>query len=83
MTNEYFLHPVSPTEAARIPFPVTLPLADRDAYMAAPPADAIADAARVPLPSVAHVEIPAAPADIVLDQTEAVDALRTLMTEEA
>lgn len=51
MTNEYFLHPVSPSEAARIPFPVELPLDEREAYMAAPPAAAIATAERVALPS--------------------------------
>lgn len=73
MTNEYFLHPVSPTEAARIPFPVDLPIAARDAYMANPPAEAIAEAALVPLPqALAHAEAlaeaPAAP--ITLDESE-------------
>lgn len=58
MTNEYFLHPVSPTEAARVPFPADLPRADRAAYLAAPPAEAIATAERVPLPLAAPAEAP-------------------------
>ncbi len=44
---EYFLHPVSATEAAHIPFPRDLPLDQRDAYMAKPPRAAIEQAARV------------------------------------
>lgn len=67
MTNEYFLHPVSPSEAARIPFPVTLPLADRDAYMAAPPAAVLAAAPRVPLPTApvdpSEPDAPSTPVD--------------------
>ena len=47
---EYFLHPVSETEAARVPFPARLPIAQRDEYMANPPAAAIAGAELVPLP---------------------------------
>jgi hypothetical protein len=56
MTNEYYLHPVSPSEAARIAFPITLPLSEREAYMAAPPVDVIAAAERV-----AHDSRPPAP----------------------
>lgn len=56
MTNEYFLHPVSPMVAARIAFPLALPLSEREAYMAAPPADVIAAAERV-----AHDSRPPAP----------------------
>lgn len=58
MTREFFLHPVSPTEAARVPFPETLPLAEREAYMANPPEAAIADAARVPFTSAPVVDAP-------------------------
>lgn len=67
MTNEYFLHPVSPTEAARIPFPIELPLEARDAYMAAPPRDVLTAAPRVPLPTGSVIPVepdsvePAAP----------------------
>lgn len=45
---EFFLVPVSDTIAARVPFPFTLPIAARDAYMANPPADVLAAAERVP-----------------------------------
>ena len=48
MTREFFLYPVSPTTAARIPFPDTLALDARAAYMARPPRDAIAQAEVVP-----------------------------------
>lgn len=64
MTNEFFLHPVSPSVAARIPFPVNLPLDAREAYMANPPAEALAEAARVPFdsaPPAPPVVPPAAP----------------------
>ncbi len=45
---EYFLHRVSETEAAHIPFPPDLPLSEREAYMTKPPAEAIAKAERWP-----------------------------------
>lgn len=48
MTNEFFLHRVSDTEAARVPFPLDVALEDREAYMANPPAEAVAKAARIP-----------------------------------
>lgn len=60
-TYECFLYPVSPTEAARVPFPADVPLDKRAAYMAKPPAAAVAAAERVPLtPTVPAT--PAAPA---------------------
>ena len=72
MTNEYFLHPVSATQARRVPFPAELPLADREAYMATPPAEVLDAADLVPfaselaaLPSVAAV-VPATHDDDVL-----------------
>lgn len=46
--REYFLHPVSETEAAHIPFPPDLPLTERQQYMNKPPADVIANAERWP-----------------------------------
>lgn len=51
MTNEFFLHPVSATHAKRVPFPLELPLEQRDAYMAHPPAEALDEAALVPFVS--------------------------------
>ena len=64
MTNEYFLYPLpgQAGKAARIPFPETLTLAERDAYMTAPPAKAISDAAIVDLPTtVLADEVPDMP----------------------
>lgn len=64
--DEYFLHPLSPTQAARIPFPNDLPLAKRDTYMAKPPADAIAKAERVtitPPPAPAPTPAPTTPTE--------------------
>jgi hypothetical protein len=53
---EYFLHPVSETEAARVPFPFTLPFAEREQYMANPPAAIVASAEIVLLPVAPPVE---------------------------
>jgi hypothetical protein len=50
-TYEYFLHPVSATQAARIPLPPGLTDAQKEAYAANPPADVIAAAERWPLPA--------------------------------
>lgn len=49
--TDCFLVRVSEQVAARVPFPADLPLADRDTYMANPPAAAIAAAEHFPLPS--------------------------------
>lgn len=65
MALEFFLHPVSPTTAARIPFPDALPLEEREDYMTHPPQGAIDQAERVP-----HVPVSAAP---VTDPTEEID----------
>lgn len=46
---DYFLHPLSKTEAARVPFPRDLPLEKRAAYMAKPDPQAVAAAERLPL----------------------------------
>jgi hypothetical protein len=58
---DYFLHPVSATEARKVPFPVDLALAKRAAYMAKPPAAALEGAELVPLAPAAP---PAQAADI-------------------
>jgi hypothetical protein len=47
---EYFLLPLSAEESARVPFPYDLPMHEREAYMANPPADAVASAERVAIP---------------------------------
>lgn len=49
---DYFLHPISKTEAARVPFPRDLPLEKRAAFMAKPDAQAIAAAERIALAPV-------------------------------
>lgn len=48
--TDCFLVRVSEQEAARVPFPLDLPLADRDAYMANPPAEVVAAAEHFTLP---------------------------------
>lgn len=62
MTNEFFLHRVSDTEAARVPFPLDVALEDREAYMANVPAEAVAAAARIPFDWTVSDE-PAQPAE--------------------
>ena len=49
--SDYVLVPVSETEAARVQFPLALPRAEREAYLAALPDDVLASAERVPLPA--------------------------------
>lgn len=65
MTNEFFLHPLTSTTAARVPFPADLPLADRDAYMTTPPADVLAVSPLVLIPTgdVPPAPVPPAPVD--------------------
>jgi hypothetical protein len=57
-TYTYFLHPVSATEAARVPLPADLPAADVAAYVANPPADVLAAAERWPLPALPPASLP-------------------------
>lgn len=44
MSAEFFLYPLTPRTAARLPFPSDVPLDERDAYMMNPPATALAEA---------------------------------------
>jgi|694.fasta_scaffold107751_3 hypothetical protein len=46
---DYFLYPLSATEACKVPFPADLALSKRAAYMAKPPAAALDGAERVAL----------------------------------
>lgn len=46
---DYFLVPLSETEAVKVPFPFDLPLEDRADYMADPPAAVFDAAERVSL----------------------------------
>lgn len=62
---EYFNHDLGDGTVALVPFPADLPLAARAAYMAAPPADAIATARRLPASLFAPPHVPAdVPADV-------------------
>lgn len=56
---DYFLHPISATETAKVPFPFDLPLDKRAAYMAKPPATALATAERVALPATVAAPVAA------------------------
>jgi hypothetical protein len=57
LSYEYFLHPVSADEAARIALPAGLTNAEKEAFAANPPAEAIARAERWPLPKAADAAV--------------------------